>query len=168
MLRLLCPNRSEAVIYDIEPYDLQRENIVGMIVDLDNTIIPWSSLNVPDATMRWIRKLKAAGIQVCLLSNNCGPRVQKIAKILQVPFVSKARKPMIKGFRQAVQMMDLLPQQVAVVGDQIYTDILGGNRIGCYTIWVSPLSTKEFMGTKITRRLERLTVLLLRHKGLFP
>jgi uncharacterized protein len=167
MLRLLCPNRSEAVIYDIEPCDLQREKILGMIVDLDNTIIPWSSPNVPEATMQWVRKLKVVGIQVCLLSNNHGPRVQKIAKILEVPFVSKACKPMSHGFRQAIQMMDLLPQQVAVVGDQIYTDILGGNRIGCYTIWVSPLSTKEFMGTKITRRLEKLTVLLLRHKGLF-
>lgn len=168
MLRLLCPNRSEAVIYDIEPHDLQREQIVGMIVDLDNTIIPWRSPNVPEATMRWVGKLKAAGIQVCLLSNNRGPRVQRIAKVLQVPFVSKACKPMAQGFRHAVQTMDLLPKQVAVVGDQIYTDILGGNRIGCYTIWVAPLSTKEFIGTKITRRLEKLTVLLLRHKGLLP
>lgn len=168
MLRLLCPNRIVALTYDIDAAYLQDQLLAGVIVDLDNTIIVWNSPNVPAATIHWVEQLQAAGIQVCLLSNNRGPRVEGIAKILKVPFVSKACKPWSSGFRQAAKVMNLLPRQVAVVGDQIYTDILGGNRIGCHTIWVTPLSKKEFFGTKITRRLEKLTVLLLRRKGMIP
>jgi HAD superfamily phosphatase (TIGR01668 family) len=168
MLRLLCPNRIVLVSYEIDAVYLQKQQLAGVIVDLDNTIIAWGSPTLPEATINWVKKLQAAGIKVCLLSNNRGPRVGRIANILKVPFVSKACKPRALGFRQAVRVMNLLPRQVAVIGDQIYTDILGGNRIGCHTIWVTPLSTKEFFGTKITRRLEKLTVLLMRRKGMIP
>ena len=168
MLRLLCPNHIVAVTYEIDAGYLHNQRLAGIIVDLDNTIIAWNCPTLPEATINWVKELQAAGIQVCLLSNNRGPRVGRIASILKVPFVSKACKPRALGFRQAVRVMNLLPCQVAVVGDQIYTDILGGNRIGCHTIWVTPLSTKEFFGTKITRCLEKLTVLLLRRKGMIP
>ncbi len=168
MFRLLCPNRIVAVTYEIEAGYWKDQRLAGVIVDLDNTIVVWNSPTVPEATIDWVKKLQAANIQVCLLSINQGPRVERIAQILQVPFVSKACKPRSQGFRQAVRSMNLLPRQVAVVGDQIYTDILGGNRIGCHTIWVTPLSTQEFFGTKITRRLEKLTVLLLRRNGMIP
>jgi HAD superfamily phosphatase (TIGR01668 family) len=168
MFRLLCPNRIVAVTYEIDAAYLKNQRLAGVIVDLDNTIIAWNSPTVPEATIQWVKKLQAANIQLCLLSNNRGPRVERIAKILAVPFVSKACKPRTPGFRQAVRAMNLLPREVAVVGDQIYTDILGGNRIGCHTIWVTPLSTQEFFGTKITRRLEKLTLLVLRRKGMIP
>lgn len=168
MFRLLCPKRIVAVTYDIDAVYLKNLQLAGVIVDLDNTIIAWNSPTVPEATIDWVKQLQDANIQVCLLSNNHGPRVERIAKILHVSFVAKACKPRAQGFRQAVRSMNLLPGDVAVVGDQIYTDILGGNRIGCHTIWVTPLSTKEFLGTKITRQLEKITVLLLRRNGMIP
>jgi HAD superfamily phosphatase (TIGR01668 family) len=62
--------------------------------------------------------------------------------------------------------LQLMPEQVAVIGDQLFTDILGGNRLGCYTIWVKPLNAKEFLGTKITRQLEKLAVRFLQSKKL--
>lgn len=168
MFQLLCPNRIVAMTYEIDPEYLRSQQLAGVIVDLDNTIVVWNSLIIPEDIRLWVGKLYAAGIQICLLSNNCGPRVEMIADILNMPFVSNACKPRSQGFRRAVRTMNLLPGEVAVVGDQIYTDILGGNRIGCHTIWVTPLSTQEFLGTKITRWLEKITVLLLRRKGMIP
>jgi HAD superfamily phosphatase (TIGR01668 family) len=93
-------------------------------------------------------------------------RVKSIAAIFGIPFISRAYKPAKTGFHHAVTAMELPRDQVAVVGDQLFTDILGGNRIGLVTIWVRPLCTQEFIGTKITRRLEKLAVRILKAKGL--
>lgn len=140
--------------------------IKGIIFDLDNTIIPWDSPYMSPEMMEWIHWLIAEGFQLCLLSNNIGTRVETIAEIFNIPFVCRAYKPAKTGFRQAVVSMKLPTSQVAVVGDQLFTDVLGGNRLGLYTIWVTPLSAKEFIGTKITRQLEKITVRILKAKGL--
>jgi len=140
--------------------------INGIIFDLDNTIIPWDSPTMSPEIIQWLHALLAQGFKICLVSNNMGKRVQTIAGMFGIPFVSRAYKPAKTGFRQAIAAMELTDRQVAVVGDQLFTDVLGGNRLGLYTIWVAPLSSTEFVGTKITRRLEKLAVRMLRAKGL--
>ena len=102
----------------------------------------------------------------CVSNNHKRRRVRDFAAMFDISFVSGAFKPAKFGFRHALQLMALPPHQVAVVGDQMFTDILGGNRMGLYTIWVEPLNKKEFIGTRFTRRLERLAVNLLQQKGL--
>ena len=143
------------------------DNIVKIAsFDLDNTIITWDSPTMSPEIIQWLHFLLAQGFKICLVSNNMGTRVKSIADILGTPFVSRAYKPAKSGFRRAITIMDLTESQVAVIGDQLFTDILGGNRLGLYTIWVMPLSAKEFIGTKITRCLEKLVVNMLRRKGL--
>ena len=166
MYNLLCPQIIVKTLYDIEMNKLQQKGIRGIIFDLDNTIIPWDSPNMSPDIIQWIQALLAQGFKICLVSNNMGKRVQTIAGIFGIPFVARAYKPAKSGFRQAIAAMKLTEIQVAVVGDQLFTDVLGGNRLGLYTIWVTPLSSKEFFGTKITRRLEKLAVIILRAKGL--
>ena len=166
MYNLLCPNITVKTLYDIERNELQQQGIRGIIFDLDNTIIPWDSPTMSPDIIQWLNALLAQGFKICLVSNNMGKRVQTIAGIFGIPFVSRAYKPSKSGFRQAIAKMELAENQVAVVGDQLFTDVLGGNRLGLYTIWVAPLSATEFFGTKITRRLEKLTVRILRAKGL--
>jgi len=166
LYNLLCPQMIANSLYDIELNILYQRGIKGIIFDLDNTIIPWDSPTMSPDIMEWLHTLLAQGFKICLVSNNMGKRVQTIAEIFDIPFVSRAYKPAKSGFRQAMATMELTDKQVAVVGDQLFTDVLGGNRLGLYTIWVAPLSAKEFVGTKITRRLEKLAVKMLRAKGI--
>ena len=166
LYKLLCPQIIVKTLYDIDINTLEEQGIRGIIFDLDNTIIPWDSPNMSPGIIQWLNNLLARGFKICLVSNNMGKRVQTIAGIFDIPFVSRAYKPAKTGFRQAIAVMELTDNQVAVVGDQLFTDILGGNRLGLYTIWVAPISGKEFIGTKITRRLEKLAVRILRAKGL--
>ncbi len=116
--------------------------------------------------MVWLQGLLADGLKVGLVSNNRRRRVREIAGQLAIPYVSRAYKPAKTGFRQVAAVMGLSPGAVAVVGDQLFTDVLGGNRLGMFTIWVKPMSAREFIGTKVTRQLEKLTVRMLRSKGL--
>lgn len=165
MYNLLCPNLIIKSLYEIEIHILQQQGIKGIIFDLDNTIIPWDSPTMSPEIIEWLQEMLAQGFQICLVSNNMGKRVRDIAGIFGIPFVSRAYKPAKSGFRQAMARMNLTEGQVAVVGDQLFTDVLGGNRLGLFTIWVKPLSAKEFIGTRITRRLEKVAVKILRAKG---
>lgn len=166
LYKLLCPQIIVKTLYDIEIHTLQQKGIRGIIFDLDNTIIAWDSPTMSPEIIQLINNLLTQGFNLCLVSNNMDKRVKNIADIFNIPYVSRAYKPAKSGFRRAITAMGLTDKQVAVIGDQLFTDVLGGNRLGLYTIWVAPLSSKEFMGTKITRCLEKLTIRILRAKGL--
>lgn len=127
-----------------------------MIFDLDNTIIPWQSNNISTEMIECLYALKTMNLKLCLLSNSYEERVRTIADKLAIPYVAWACKPYPDGFKKAMRLMGLSPGQVAVVGDQLFTDVLGGNLAGAYTILVNPLSTKEFFTTRASRVLERL------------
>lgn len=163
---LVCPSLIVKSLYDINTGELRELGIRGFIFDLDNTIIPWDSETMQPEVITWMEDLLEIGFKLCLVSNNWNKRVRRIAEDLGIPFVSRAYKPAKTGFRQAAGLMNLPPKEVAVVGDQLFTDILGGNRNGMYTIMVAPLSSQEFIGTKITRKIEKITIHMLRAKGL--
>ncbi len=93
---------------------------------------------------------------MCFVSNNSDLRVKEIADLVDIPFVAWAKKPRRRSFRKAMALMATKPEQTAVVGDQIFTDILGGNRLGLFTVLVSPISRKEFVGTRLVRLLEKI------------
>jgi len=93
---------------------------------------------------------------MCFVSNNTDLRVKEIADRVNIPFIARAKKPRRRSFRKAMALMDTKPEHTAVVGDQIFTDILGGNRLGLFTVLVSPISRKEFIGTRLVRILEKI------------
>lgn len=166
MYRLFCPHAVVESLYDIDFDELKEQGIRGIIFDLDNTIIPWNSCDICPNIADWLRCLMTKGFKVSIVSNNWHKRVKAIAEQFDLPFVSRAYKPAKTGFHRALAQMGLQPHETVVIGDQLFTDVLGGNRLGLRTIWVKPLTSQEFIGTRIHRRFERLAVRLLKSKGL--
>jgi len=155
MKGLLKPDLKVKSIFDVPLKELRKKGINSLIIDLDNTITKWNSLEVSQEVLIWFEKIKQSGFKACLVSNNPGERVSLIAKALGIPSIPKAGKPRRKAFRQALKLLNSSRRETAVVGDQIFTDVLGGNRMGLYTILVDPISSHEFIGTKIMRFFEK-------------
>ncbi|MDA8234970.1 MAG: YqeG family HAD IIIA-type phosphatase [Clostridia bacterium] len=163
MVSLLFPDWHVSSIASIDPVELQKRGIKGIVFDLDNTIITWGSRSFSPQVMEWFSHLKKMGFHLCILSNNTSGRVRGLARVLGVPAIPRAVKPRKKAFKKALRILGTSPEETAVIGDQIFTDILGGNRLGLYTILVFPMSRKEFIGTKMVRKLERF---VLKKKGI--
>ena len=128
----------------------------GIIIDLDNTIVPWDVDMISREADSFLKKALALNYKICLLSNARKKRTENVAGQYQIEYLSLAFKPRKAAFSKALTRIGLRAEQVLVIGDQVFTDILGGNRAGCFTILVSPLSKKEFTGTKILRFFESL------------
>lgn len=156
ILRLITPTRAVPSVSEIDPAVLVREGIRGVILDLDNTIVPWGE-PAPTAVVRqWVAAVLTAGLRACIVSNNSGIWAAQVGDVLRVPVVGWALKPVPFGFRRAMAIMGTTPRETALVGDQLFTDVLGGNLLGLRTILVEPLSVREFPTTRLVRRLERL------------
>jgi uncharacterized protein len=155
---LLTPNQRLNDIFEIDPDYLISIGIKGIITDMDNTLVPWSDRTVYPRLSAWFADLKERDFILFIVSNNSKDRGSQLALELDIPAIWYAIKPRRKAFRKALAQMKLSPAEVAVVGDQVLTDVLGGNRLGLHTILVTPISEKEFFWTKLTRMLERLLV----------
>ncbi len=162
---LLCPQERVDDIHQIDFKKLKNMGIRGIIADLDNTLVPWNDCNLVPEVLEWVRTAKEEGFSICIVSNNKSKRGEELIGQLDVPAFWRAVKPRRKALRRALQTMELKPSQAAVVGDQIFTDVLGGNRLGLYTILVTPLNRQEFIGTKFVRQVEKLVLLKLRRQG---
>lgn len=164
LLSKLFPDIYVDTILDVPLADLKVRGIKGFIIDLDNTTTHWNSNQLTPEVMEWFENLKDLGLKACFLSNNGEERVLGVAGGLAVPYVFRAQKPRRGGYRRAMQVMGTTAAETAVIGDQIYTDILGGNRAGLFTILVKPIHHREFMGTKISRMFERPVLWRIRRK----
>lgn len=158
MLELLYPRYYANTLLEIPLEELKAQHIEAFVLDLDNTITEWNSSELRHEVEEWFKRIKAEGFKACILSNNGEQRIRLVADRLGIPFIHRAAKPRRGAFRRAIQVMGVRPEHTAVVGDQIFTDILGGNRSGLYTILVKPLARREFIGTKINRTLERFVL----------
>lgn len=164
MFELFSPT-FQAQSLDSIPVDrLVHNGIHGLIIDLDNTMTPWNDLEVGPKVAEWFEKVQSAGIKACVVSNNKKKqRVAVVAERLGIPFVFRATKPRRRAFRAGMQILGTGQEDTAVIGDQLFTDIMGGNRLGLYTILVVPMSDREFIGTRFMRRAERVLVWLMKH-----
>ncbi|HHW08143.1 MAG TPA: YqeG family HAD IIIA-type phosphatase [Clostridia bacterium] len=158
MFKLLRPHLYVNRLEDIPLAELAEKGIRGLIIDLDNTVTEWNSNFIQEKVRAWFEQLPQYNLKPCLVSNNSHGRVRKVAEQLGVPFISKAGKPRRRAFRKAMEMLGLDPQVTAVIGDQVFTDVLGGNRLRLMTILVVPLTKKEFIGTRFMRQLEKLVL----------
>ncbi|WP_409341411.1 YqeG family HAD IIIA-type phosphatase [Paenibacillus sp. MBLB4367] len=156
MINKLVPRMQAKTVYDIDLNALRRAGIRGVITDLDNTLVGAKEPVATPKLVEWLNGLRESGFQVVIVSNNSEARVSKFAEPLTVPFIYSARKPMNVAFHKAMGIMGVTPQQTAVVGDQMLTDVLGGNRLGLFTILVQPIALKdEGFFTKINRTIEK-------------
>lgn len=152
---ILYPDTYLKRVEDINIEFLQKNKIKALILDVDNTLIDYSQ-NLSESIVVWAKELKGQGVKLYILSNtNKKEKVEKISKKLDIPYKSFAKKPLKKGFLEVQKILNTKPENIAVVGDQIFTDIIGGNRCKMHTILVEPIKEKDFWYTAWKRPLER-------------
>ncbi|GAB2703982.1 YqeG family HAD IIIA-type phosphatase [Paenibacillus thermoaerophilus] len=167
MFDKLRPHQIVRTIYDIDLQELKSRGIRGIITDLDNTLVGARDPVATPELVEWLDRVRQEGFQVVIVSNNNRSRVSVFAAPLQLPFIPAARKPMNKSFRKALSLMGLSSRQAVVIGDQMLTDVLGGNRMGLHTIMVLPVSPKdEGFLTRVNRTLERVAVRWMKRRGI--
>lgn len=154
MFKDLHPTLYYKTVYDTEFDKLMELGVRGIILDLDNTLVPHNDPEVPEKVRDLMERIEGLGLPIMVVSNNQKKRVEDFCTQLGIPCLPMAKKPMRSGFLQAARDMGLAPTQVAVIGDQIYTDVFGGNRSGMLTVLVDPVESKEDWFFKLKRRLE--------------
>jgi HAD superfamily phosphatase (TIGR01668 family) len=130
----------------LTPEFCAEHGIRGIILDADNTLVPRKDYILREDTEAWIRSLQAAGCKLCILSNSGHPKaVAEMVGAHGMHTLCLARKPLRAGYRRALAHLGTALSESAMVGDQLFTDILGGNRMGMLTIMVRPMSTNDFI-----------------------
>ncbi|MCL6605191.1 MAG: YqeG family HAD IIIA-type phosphatase [Paenibacillus sp.] len=168
MFEMLVPKLRVNTVFDIPLEELYIKGYRGIITDLDNTLVGAKAPLATPELLLWFEKVKQFGFKLIIVSNNNMQRVSRFATPLNIEFVHQARKPSNAPFRKAIKQMELSPEQTIVVGDQMLTDVYGGNRLGLYTVLVLPISVNdEGVGTRINRRIEQIALTRLRKQGLW-
>ncbi|GEN51995.1 YqeG family HAD IIIA-type phosphatase [Halobacillus faecis] len=165
MLKNFLPDEHVPSVFDIDPDHLKEKGIKGVITDLDNTLVAWDEPDATEAIKGWFDKMSEHGIQVTIASNNNEARVKLFSEPLDTTFIHSARKPLSKAFKKAQKQMKLKKDEVAVIGDQLLTDVLGGNSAGFHTILVVPIVETDGFVTKFNRKIERRILNWMRRKG---
>lgn len=155
MLNLFLPNKHVQSIYELTPEIFKDEGIRAIVVDLDNTLVPWNVADAPEEVRVWLESLIEAKLDLIVFSNNNEERVRRFAEPLNIPYIHRAKKPLQNAFKKAAKLMNVSSGQLAVVGDQLLTDILGGNRFGAYTVLVVPIVESDAPVTKFNRQIEK-------------
>jgi len=143
MLQYFAPDIICRSITDIPLDELKERGIRGLLFDLDNTITEWQKDEVTERNKQWLHDLREQGFSICIVSNNHAPRVKRVAEQLGLPCLHSAAKPRRKSYWQAAALLKLAPQQLAMVGDQLLTDVLGGNIYGVKTVLAKPIKPEK-------------------------
>ncbi len=155
---LLSPDHYYTDVHAIDLDSLAARGIDTLLMDLDNTLLPRDSNVVPEDLKEWTREIKRRGFKACLVSNNWHERVRAVAEELDIDLVAKAIKPLPFAFLRALGKLGSSRTNAAVIGDQIFTDILGGNLLSMTSILVAPLSGTDLPHTLFLRRIERMVL----------
>lgn len=152
-------------VKDITIELLKQNDIKGLILDIDNTLIDYDK-KMLEGVEKWCDNLKLQGIKMCILSNtNKVYKVKNVAEILKLEYLYFAHKPNKRGFQRAKEILKLKEENIAVVGDQIFTDVLGGNRSKMFTILTKPIDTRDIWLTKLKRPFEKIIIKKYVKKG---
>ena len=153
---ILYPNLLLNSVKEITIELLNKNNLKALILDVDNTLINIEQKLEPQV-IEWANKMKQNNIKLYILSNtNDKEKVGKVAKALDIPYMNLAKKPFKKGFLKVQEILQEKPENIATVGDQIFTDVIGGNRCNMFTILVEPIQKKEYWYTAWKRPIENV------------
>lgn len=151
---MIYPNIHLRKVEEITIELLKENKINSLILDVDNTLIDMSK-KLSNNIIIWAKDLKQNGIKLYILSNtNHIEKVKNVADKLEIPFENFAKKPLKQGFIKVQKKLKEKPENIAVVGDQIFTDVIGGNRCKMFTILVEPIDNKEYWYTAWKRPIE--------------
>lgn len=152
---LLKPLIVKKTVTDIDVKLLSEYKIKALLLDLDNTLSTHNSMQPADGVPEWVKKMTDSGIKLIIVSNNSGDRVKPFADMLGLDFVAWGAKPLTIGFNRARKCFGLDYSDIAVVGDQLFTDMLGANIVGIKTIYVFPIQAEKGFLFKIKRLAEK-------------
>ena len=151
---LLYPKFYYEKVQSIDLNELYKLGIRGIILDVDNTLIDYKRI-MPEGIIEWVNEAKKLDFKVCILSNsNKKDKVSKVAADLEIEYLMSAKKPIKSGYKKALKLLELSPESCVAIGDQIFTDVIGANRMNINSIYVDPINTKEFWYTKWKRPIE--------------
>ncbi|WP_371825503.1 YqeG family HAD IIIA-type phosphatase [Pontibacillus sp. ALD_SL1] len=166
VLKKFLPDEHVQSVFEIRPSELKERGIKGIITDLDNTLVAWDQADATPEIVQWFKLMKENDIQVTVVSNNNESRVTFFSEPLNIPFIHSARKPLGKAFRKARKEMNLNKEEIVVVGDQLLTDVLGGNRADYHTVLVVPIVQTDGLWTRVNRKIERQILGWMKSRGM--
>lgn len=140
----LLPKCIAEALTDITPESLHQRDIRLLMLDFDNTIVPYTTDTPTQNMEKWLQEMKQSDIQLCIVSNSKKDRVKRFCASYGLDCITHAKKPFSKGICECLQRYDVPPQNAALVGDQIYTDTLGANCQGVTSILVSAIHNHNF------------------------
>jgi len=150
----LYPDAYFSKVEEITIEFLQENEIKALILDVDNTLIDYQQ-NLSENVIKWVKELKGQGIKFYILSNtNNKAKVEKVSNKLDIPYFNLAKKPLKKGFLKTRNVLNEKEENIGAIGDQIFTDIIGGNRCNMFTILVDPIDKKDYWYTAWKRPIE--------------
>ncbi|MGA2618815.1 MAG: YqeG family HAD IIIA-type phosphatase [Thermoguttaceae bacterium] len=164
MFRIFVPHLHVAGVQELSVDRLRALGLDSLLLDADSTLKRYGAAECVPEAAQWLARLRAAAVGVCLVSNGTGRRIGPFAEQTRLPLVALAMKPLPWGCRRAVRKMGFDPGRTAIVGDQIFADVMAGRLAGLTTILVDPIHPEEEPWfTRLKRRPERW---LLRRMGL--
>ena len=150
----------------ITPRMLEQYCLKGLILDVDETLVPWNDTQVSNELSNWIEQIKNMSISLYLVSNNLSQeRIGNIAQALDLPYILGAAKPSRRKLKKAIEQMNIPESSVAMVGDRLFTDVLAGNRLGLFTILVEPMIENNQTRKTWTYLIRNLEIFLSRRLG---
>lgn len=152
---LLYPAYRFRRIWEISPQWLAQKKIAVLLLDVDNTLTTHDNPQVDPRVLDWLQEMRASGIRLAILSNNRQERVEPFARMLGLEFFSGAKKPLGYRARRAMELLGAGKKETAVIGDQLFTDILCGRLAGLVPILVEPMEPEPFLFFKMKRFLEK-------------
>lgn len=149
------PDRMLGCIDDVSPLYLRKHGIDTLILDIDNTLVTYGEAEPTAHVIRWVERMKNEGFSLAVASNNKPERVARFCKPLGIFFVAKSRKPFRRCVTVCCRHFSTVPARCAVIGDQIFTDVLCANSAGALAVLVTPLPYPENAFFKIKRFFEK-------------
>lgn len=162
-MKKLIPDMYSKSIYDIDYQRLKDKKIKCLLFDLDNTCVPYPEKKPTEELKELFKKLEKMNFKIIIFSNTTPNRLDKF-KDLGVEISALSKKPSSKNFLKILKKYFYQKKEVCIIGDQLFTDIYGGNKVGIYTMLVDPLGPKDFIFTKVSRMLENLVFKSLANK----
>jgi len=153
---MLGPDRFAPRLCDVSLDELAARGIQGLILDLDNTLVAYRRSEVVQDHLAWVEAAHVRGFKMVMLSNNFTDRVTTVAAQLRIECIPNAMKPLPTAFLRAKHVLGLHRRHIAVVGDQLFTDVLGAKLLGMYAILTEPIEPHDFAVTRVFRFFERM------------
>lgn len=166
-MKIFSPDYMFSRTIKITPNFLAQKGIDTLLLDVDNTLTTHDNPVPAEGIIDWLKLMRSEGIKLIIVSNNSDERVKPFADLLGLDYTFDAAKPLPKGFNEAMKKLGSEKNNTAVVGDQIFTDVLGAHRAGVPVLMVQPIELETKWTFKIKRPLEKPIVnhYLKKHGG---